>query len=268
MCSYLLLRHFQFRTQLDRLRDALVLVFLGSLGAMSISACAGTAALIATGVAPPAELGHVWMVWWSSDALGVLTVTPLLLVVRNCRTLIGRYRWPTWLELAMLLVTTFAVMLVATRVFGFIFLAFPLVLWAAWRFQLVAATPCALLISAIAIDAAAHGYGLFSGRSILADLAILQVFNASVVLTGLVFSVLIAQWRQSRADIEQTCERLTEVVDRLQKAMLPSRSYFANVPNLNASPAHDTAKATRTWAIHLGQSSDHLRIRQRDQGTA
>lgn len=49
VCSYLLLRRVGFRPAVDRLRDALVLVFLGALAGMLISATVGTAALLLSG---------------------------------------------------------------------------------------------------------------------------------------------------------------------------------------------------------------------------
>ena len=42
VCSYLLLRRMGFHTELNRLRDALSLVFLGALAGMLISSTMGT----------------------------------------------------------------------------------------------------------------------------------------------------------------------------------------------------------------------------------
>ncbi len=230
VCAYLLLRRANFRVQLDRLRDALALVFLAAFGAMAISATIGSTALIMTGVSPPEDYLQVWMVWWSSDALGVLVLTPLLLLLRNPLPA-RQVDWHRWVEFAALLVVTLALTTVATMTFGFLFLAFPLVVWAAWRFQLPGVAPCALIVTGVAINAAAHGYGLFAGRGLVANLLILQVFNGSIVLTGLVLSVAISAWKQSRSDIEQACLSLSEAVSRMQQSMLPGSGYLSTLRN-------------------------------------
>ena len=68
-----------FRPQIDRLRDATAIVFVGALLSMSISASVGTGVLVASGALPADELPGSWAVWWAGDAMGVLVVTPFVL---------------------------------------------------------------------------------------------------------------------------------------------------------------------------------------------
>ncbi len=142
ICSYLLLRRVDFRPTLDRLRDALVLVFLGALAGMLISATVGTAALVVSGALPVGDFWTAWSVWWTGDAMGVLVITPLLLVLhRAFPHLLHRARPPRGvspyrpLEAAALLLGTAGVTLVATRTeVSLLFLVFPFLIWAALRF--------------------------------------------------------------------------------------------------------------------------------------
>ncbi len=244
MCAYLLLSQIGYRRDLDRLRDVLALVLLGAFGAMTISATFGAVAITALTDRPPAEFLQVWAVWWSSDALGVLVVTPFLPVVRH----IGRAReasWQSWLEMALLLLVTFGVTTVATRSFGLLFLAFPLLIWAAWRFQLPGVAPCAIIVSAVAVDAAAHGYGLFAGRPLLANIMILQVFNGTYVLSGLLLAVVITEWRKSSAAVEQTVATLTNAVGRLQTSMLSHPRYLSSLRSPSPARSDDDDEQER-----------------------
>lgn len=156
VCSYLILRRAGFRRELDRLRDGVMLVFLGALAGMVISATVGTGMLLLDGKLPLSGFWPVWAAWWSGDAMGVLVVTPLLLVLRRLRMPRTTDRW---IEASALLIVSVAVSLVATRSsLAMLYLVFPLVVWAALRFRLAGSAPCALLVSVLAAIAGTQGW--------------------------------------------------------------------------------------------------------------
>lgn len=139
LCSYLALRAVGFRSELDRLRDGVALVFLGALGGMLLSATCGTGVLMLTGDLPVSKFWSVWSAWWAGDAMGVLMVTPLLLALRRAR--MPRLSDP-WVEAAALAVVTVGVTVVATRsTLSMIYVLFPVLIWAALRFQLAGSAP-------------------------------------------------------------------------------------------------------------------------------
>lgn len=215
VCAYLLLRRVRFRTALDRLQDAMALVFLGALGGMLISATIGVGVLVASGALSPHDFWPTWSVWWTGDAMGVLVVTPFLLVLRTAR-------WPRgvpllrWAEAAAVLGCTAAVSVVATHSsLPLLFLVVPSLLWASFRFQLAGAAPCALAASVVAIYAGAIGAGPFTGRDLLGKMVILQAFNGTVSLTALLLSSVITERNHTVREIEDACERLTEALSRL-----------------------------------------------------
>ncbi|ASQ94319.1 MASE1 domain-containing protein [Streptomyces sp. 11-1-2] len=213
ICSYLLLRRVDFRPALDRLRDALALVFLGALAGMLISATVGTAALILSGALPVGDFWTAWSVWWTGDAMGVLVITPLLLVLHR---LLHRARLPRGVSPYRLLLGTAAVTLVATRTeVSLLFLVFPFLIWAALRFQLAGAAPCSLIVSVLAIAATAEGTGPFSHHSLPARMVTLQAFNGSTALTALLLSAIITERNATRRQIEHVCAQLAEAVFRL-----------------------------------------------------
>ncbi len=215
VCAYWMLHRVGFRTALDRLRDGVALVALGAFAGMLISATLGTGMLSLKGALPDGGFWRTWAAWWAGDAMGVLVITPLVLV---CRTI----RWPRgvpgyrWAEAAALLVATVAVAVIATRSeLSLLFLVFPVIVWAALRFQLAGAAPCVLLVSVPAIRAATARTGPFESQSLLEAMVNLQALNASAALTALLLSAIVTEQNTIRRKIEQACGELADVVDRL-----------------------------------------------------
>lgn len=134
LASWYLLRLVGFRPSLERLRDGLALVFLGALGGMTVSAAVGTGTLLATDKILTSHAWPVWAAWWAGDALGVLVVVPVLVVLirpRLPRDALG------WVELLGLFAVTAALTWVAIySPLDLLFLVFPLLIWAALRFEL------------------------------------------------------------------------------------------------------------------------------------
>ncbi|MEV5876453.1 MASE1 domain-containing protein [Streptomyces sp. NPDC052101] len=217
--AVLLLRRARFHTDLGRLRDGVALVFLGALTAMLISSTAAAGLLVLTGKLDADSFGPVWLAWWVGDAMGVLLVTPLLLLLHGAR-------WPPslarWKEATAL--TVVACCLVPVAVYSslsLLYLVYPLLIWAALRFQLVGSVLCALLTSVLASVAATDGVGAFTGLSRIEIMAKLQTFNGSMALTALLLSALITEQRNTRRSVEKACQELVEVLEHLTAGETP-----------------------------------------------
>ncbi|MFI9275645.1 MASE1 domain-containing protein [Kitasatospora sp. NPDC052896] len=213
--AYLLLRRVDFRVRLDRLRDGAALVFLGAFTGMLISSTIGNTVLLLDGALPPSGFWAAWSSWWTGDAMGVLVVTPLLLALRTARPPWdgGPHRWA---ELALLLGGTAAVTLVTSRsALELLFLVFPLLIWAALRFQLLGAAPCVLLVSVLTVVAATDHNGPFAHHGLLGVMVTLQALNGAAALTGLLLSAVIAERENTHRRIEEACRGLAQVVARL-----------------------------------------------------
>lgn len=213
VCALLLLRAAGFRPELDRLRDGLALVFLGGLVPMLISATAGAWTLVLTGNLPMESFWPTWSAWWAGDAMGVLLVTPLLLALRGAGLPRDPYRMAE--AAAMMAATAAATVLATHSTLSLLFLVFPLIIWAAVRFQLAGAAPCALLVSVLSIWAATDHVGPFTGRSLLELMVNLQALNGAAALTGLLLAALVTEQNNVRLKIEEACEELAEVVAQL-----------------------------------------------------
>ncbi|WP_280715905.1 MASE1 domain-containing protein [Kitasatospora sp. MAP5-34] len=214
VCACLILRWVDFRVELDRLRDGLALVFLGALVGMLISATMGTGSLVLSGL-PLSGFWSTWASWWTGDAMGVLVVTPLLLALRTVR-LPRHTDLYEWAEPVLLLAGTTVVTLVVSRTsLDLLFLVFPLLIWAALRFQPAGAAPCVLLVSVITIVAATDHVGPFAHHGLLATMVTLQALNGSAALTTLLLAAVVAERKSTYRKIEDACLDLAEVVARL-----------------------------------------------------
>ncbi|MFI8237309.1 MASE1 domain-containing protein [Streptomyces sp. NPDC085866] len=214
LCSYGLLHRSGFHNELDRFRDALALIFLGAFTGMLVSATTGTGTLALSGVLTSSDFWPTWSVWWTGDAMGVLVVTPVLLVLRSAH-------WPSkatsarWVEALLLLAATATIGFLETGRTPLLFLGFPLLIWAAFRFQLAGAAPCALAVSTFAIIAAGRQTGPFSGHDLLADMITLQAFNGSAALTALLLAAVISERNTDQREITRACRQLAAMAARI-----------------------------------------------------
>src|SRR5438445_8568294 len=85
LAAVTLLEAVGFERELDRLRDAIGLVFLGAILSMAVSATIGTATLVLSGALPAPDFWPTWSVWWAGDAMGILIVAPFLLSLLRVR---------------------------------------------------------------------------------------------------------------------------------------------------------------------------------------
>ncbi|MEU7292944.1 MASE1 domain-containing protein [Streptomyces exfoliatus] len=213
LCAFLLLRRAGFRRDMARLRDGLSLVFLGGFGAMLISATAGVGLQVAKGSLDESEFWPVWLAWWVGDTMGVLLVAPLLLILAGPA---GRFRVRRWKEAAFLGLTTLVLMPMAVlSPMSMLFLVFPLLIWAALRFQLAGSMLCALFASVVTTFEATSGRGAFLHLTDVEIMAKLQAFNGSAALTALLLASVITEQRATRRSVRRACQELAEVLEHL-----------------------------------------------------
>jgi integral membrane sensor domain MASE1/anti-sigma regulatory factor (Ser/Thr protein kinase) len=223
-----LLSRIGFRRQIDRLRDATAIVFVGALLSMSISASVGTGILLASGALPVPELPGSWAVWWAGDAMGVLVVTPFVLSLVLPWHRPGRAGW-RYVEAAVLFALIALVSLAAIGTDRqFMFLVIPLLGWAAWRFQQRGAAPAALLVVIIASWAAAKGVGPFRAGTLLERMLMLQAFNATVAFCSFFFAALVTERMGTHQALERAAVELDARVRQQTSQLHATNVYLRN----------------------------------------
>src|SRR5881392_3743902 len=197
-----LLRRAGFHRELDRMRDAVAIVFLGALLGMMLSATVGSAVLTLSGAVPMTHFVSTWAVWWAGDAMGVLLVAPLLLAFVP-RPGVQALPWVRRIELFVLLTAVGAITyFLFQNQFRLEYLVLPLIAIAAWRFRLKGAAPAALIASVIAAFAAVNGVGAFASETLLEKMVTLQAFNISLSLASFLLSSFVDA-RQQRGEMER-----------------------------------------------------------------
>ena len=203
-----------FRKELDRLRDAIAIVFLGALLAMLISATVGTGILVLSRAIPPGEFLPAWAVWWAGDAMGVLVVAPFLLSLFLPRDR-SEASWGRRAEAIGLFIALILISLGITQAGLRLFIVFPVLGWAAWRFEQRGAAPAALIITGCATWAAAHGWGPFEGSTLFGKMLTLQAFNAAVAFSSFFFAAMVTERVRAREALEMAAADLEQrVIDR------------------------------------------------------
>src|SRR5439155_5241586 len=196
-----------FHREIDRLRDAVAIV-VAALGAMTVSATIGAAALVLADSIPSREFPSAWAVWWTGDAMGVLVVAPFLLglfqIFHRSKT-----TWRRRVEATVLFASLAALTIVVTRSrISLLYLLVPFLGWAAWRFRQRGAAPAALIVTGIATWAAAHGTGPFPRGTLFEEMLSLQAFNATVAFTSFFFAALVTERMRDREALQSLASEL------------------------------------------------------------
>ena len=210
-------------------REVFCFVGMQSVACLS-SATLGVLVLYVGGIIPQADCGYTWLTWYLGDGIGIITVGPLLLccpplsrVVRN---------WRKAIEVAMMLVAGALVSFVVFRTSIEIRLssvAFAVVLWAAVRGHQFSVTMTVLVIAAPAIWGTSLGHGPFSSPDRNVALLSLQIYIATMLVTGLSMAAALDERERSavtlRSEIKrrQVSEGELAVAAQIQQSLLPKR---------------------------------------------
>ncbi len=186
----------------------------------------GVTALLGAAVSSLAFKGSFmsgWRLWWASDGLGIILITPFIVSWANYQRaapfVFSRKVAET--VLLVLCVTGFAWLLygpftVAEKPLLRNYMFFPLLIWLAFRFNPRGIVNALLLFASIAVWYTLQGYGIFSfaSHSRTENLVALQVFLAVSTCSGLVLSAVVI--RRKRAEEEK--DHLEALNRQLQKS--------------------------------------------------
>ena len=203
-----LLRHARgFQSSLDRARDVIVLTLLGAAVAPVVGATIGVAGLVFAGVVATSGMLAAWLTWWGGDAMGILLVTPLILVwcARPPRTVPVARLVEAAALVAITALATFLVFggVLPSRVTApLVYVAFPLLIWAALSFQQRGAATGSVVLAALAVWWTSRGAGPFARETLGLSLAHLSAFTGVATLTSLILAAIVRE--RSRADAERS----------------------------------------------------------------
>jgi len=256
LASYLIEKFAGGVKAFSRPADFLRFCVLAGVLATSISAAIGAAVLDNMVGGHPAGHFGTFFAWWAGDTLGVLSVTPFLVLLLN------RMHPPLHLrELAEIVALLTGLIVVCLICFGPpsvyfesgnspILLCVPFLVWVAVRFCPLEAAGACLVLCAFATWGSLHGYGPFSGSTTL-PLAAYLCMATAMTLTGAATVASLRdtseqvlekfyELRQSKdfeisrlaSEVEFFREELTRRVHARSQAAQPARNAPLAIPDL------------------------------------
>ena len=216
--TYLLKRWIGFHLSFDRIRDVVGLAAAAAVST-AVSATLGVATLFGVVGEIQTPFFTLWGTWWVGNLLGVLVITPFILVwVKN---LPKRLHLNLILESAVYIIL---LILVTGYVFdnpsgtgilhqALIYVIFPFAIWAALRLEQRGAVTTIFIVSGISIWGTVHGLGPFSQLPINESLILLQTFTGVVSLTTLTLAASASERRHAEQALNRRVEDLAALND-------------------------------------------------------
>lgn len=227
-----------FRLSLDRVPDAIGFIFLAGAMSSIVAATIGVASLHLGGIVARTALGVTWRAWWLGDSIGAVLVAPLVMVWAS-RPL----RFPPALRLVEASALTLAVVVASLLIFfvpatrngapfdqAYVF--YPLLMWAAVRFDQHGAVSITFLVSLVAIWGTTMGHGPFVAATLHQSLFALQTFMGVTAATFLLLGASTAERDQAVEDISAAHE-VAANANRAKAEFLAVMSHELRTP-LNA----------------------------------
>jgi len=182
--------------------------------ASTVAATIGAFAIALAGVVSWSDMAANWWTWWQGDVTGIIVVAPVILF--------WTARPPRALPMSKKLEATgFALVLALAGyiVFGngmasltyspaLLLLTFPLIIWAALRFDQLEVAAAITALCAIAVVYTILGRGPFASPSVNASLLLLLAFISIVAITGLVLSAVVGQRRRAMDALHRAHDEL------------------------------------------------------------
>lgn len=235
-CRWLLGRNPNF----NRKQDALVFVSVVVLMSSVFSATLGASVLYQSGQIPLSEFKMKWLVWWVSDFLSVLILSPFFLAwterwrghVDIVKEFVGAAFGPALMLVVFLLPLGKAALHI---VYWFL----PFVIWHSTRHGRRSAATSVFLLAVVTISATAMGRGPFYSSSPEESYLYLQSFLAVCSIIGLIGVALVGERDEAIRDRDNLLLMASRDL-RTPLSVLDMLSQFVNkwsVPGEKDSPS-------------------------------
>ena len=181
--------------------------------AATVAATVGVSAIV-IGAKGLTDFATNWGTWWQGDLTGIIVFTPLILfwTARPSRALSTSKKIEATLFALVLAAAGYIVFGSGMTSLGFspalLLLTFPLIIWAALRFEQLEVAAAITALCAIAVVYTIVGRGPFVSTSVNASLLLLLAFVSIVAITGFVLSAVVGERRRAMEAVHQARDEL------------------------------------------------------------
>lgn len=197
-------------------RNAFRFLFI-TLVMSGISACVGTASTYFHNPDGPAILMRIGYSWWVGSVVGILLFTPFILTV--ARRTYFKFSTDKTIELGFFLLNVIGILMLlrveylrTSLIHALPFLMLPLLLWLAFRFDLMIALAGVLLVSMVSIHLTKSGIGPFVLANSYSSMLLLQIYVGVMSISTIILSATVREVGEVQRQLEQFNEKLESMV--------------------------------------------------------
>jgi PAS domain S-box-containing protein len=216
--AWLIVRLCGDKVSFTKIRDVLTLTAAASLiNAVTALIGAGVASLVIN-----LQFGSFYQTWWIADGLGILIVTPLIVIWAHTRWSLKGIRWIKFIEMAGLFllccITTWFIFDCWGDTINHIefhpYLLTIFIIWSAIRFEPRGTVTLLSLLSMISILCTAAGIGTFPLGGVDANMRMLavQMFLGVTGVMGLMLTASICQQKESQKEYQRLIDDNHDII--------------------------------------------------------
>ena len=210
---------YPFRSTKNAYRFLFVSLLMCFLGASL-----GTWGLYLNNVIDYAELLRTGFSWWVGNVVGILLFTPLILACAE--KIVLKISSKKSIEVGILLLTLVSIYsllqvdyFVPSLERALPFLVLPLLLWLAFRFDLIVAIAGILITSLISIYLTIHGKGPFNLQDAYNSMLLLQIFIGVMSISTIILSATVKERMEIQYKLQVFNENLETMVFERTRAL-------------------------------------------------
>lgn len=230
LAAWLLSRKGGFDVSLGTTREFFRLCYLGALLSSCVGALVGVGTLTLAGHLPAHDFWHQLSHWWMGDALGIVVLTPFIMVWRQPPR-VQAWRAPEAMVLFGLAFLVGPIIFLDwfRSIFGLVnrgYWMYLLVSWAAVRLGLHGVLLVLLLAVLQALAGAAQGLGYFANDLMMTQMTNFWVYMLTLAIVGMSLAIIFAEREQIAAKLRSSETRYGSLFDNMLDGVAHCRMIF------------------------------------------
>lgn len=204
-------------------RNAFRFIFI-TLLMSGVGACMGTLSMYLNSPKDITAFLRIGYSWWVGTVVGILLFTPFILTI--ARRTYFKFSSDKTIELGIFLLNMIGILLLlrvdylqTTLIHAMPFLMLPLLLWLAFRFDLMIALAGVLLVSMVSIHLTKSGVGPFVLSNPYSSMLLLQIYVGVMSISTMILSSTVREVAEVQRKLELFNENLEEIVFERTRAL-------------------------------------------------